>query len=42
MSAAKALAKHTSLDAREIAAEAMNIAAAICIYSNDNITIEAL
>jgi ATP-dependent HslUV protease, peptidase subunit HslV len=42
MSAAKALAKHTSLDARQIAAEAMAIAAAICIYSNDNITIEAL
>ncbi len=42
MSAAKALARHTSLDAREIAAEAMNIAAAICIYSNANITIEAL
>ena len=29
-------------DAREIAADAMSIAAAICIYSNDNITIEAL
>ena len=42
MSAAKALARHTSLDARQIAAEAMNIAAAICIYSNDNVTIEVL
>src|SRR5687767_3004762 len=42
MSAAKALARHTSLDARQIAAEAMSIAAAICIYSNDNVTIEAL
>ena len=42
MSAAKALARHTSLDARQIAQEAMSIAAAICIYSNDNITIEAL
>src|ERR671910_1996502 len=40
MAAAKALAKHTALDARQIAAEAMNIAAAISIYSNDNITIE--
>src|SRR5918994_353608 len=30
------------LDARQIAAEAMSIAAAISIYSNDNITIEAL
>ena len=42
MAAAKALAKHTALDARQIATEAMNIAAAICIYSNDSITIEAL
>src|SRR5687768_4588014 len=42
MAAAKALARHTTLDARQIAADAMNIAAAICIYSNDNITIEAL
>ena len=42
MSAAKALARHTALDARQIAAEAMAIAAAICIYSNDSITIEAL
>jgi ATP-dependent HslUV protease, peptidase subunit HslV len=42
MAAAKALALHTTLDARQIAADAMNIAAAICIYSNDNITIEAL
>jgi ATP-dependent HslUV protease subunit HslV len=42
MAAAKALAKHTTLDARQIATEAMSIAAAICIYSNDSITIEAL
>ena len=42
MSAAKALAQHTTLDARQIAGEAMRIAAAICIYSNDEITIEAL
>ena len=42
MSAAKALARHSSLDARQIAEEAMGIAANICIYSNDNITIEVL
>jgi ATP-dependent HslUV protease, peptidase subunit HslV len=42
MAAAKALARHTTLDARQIADEAMAIAAAICIYSNDTITIEAL
>ena len=42
MAAAKALARHTTLSAREIAAESMNIAAAICIYSNDRITVEGL
>jgi ATP-dependent HslUV protease subunit HslV len=42
MAAAKALARHTSLDARRIAQESMTIAAAICIYSNDVITIEEL
>src|SRR5215204_2350847 len=42
LAAAKALAKHTTLDAREIASEAMSIAGAICIYSNDKITIEEL
>ena len=42
MAAAKALARHTTLDARQIADEAMAIAAGICIYSNDRITIEAL
>ena len=42
LAAAKALAKHTTLDAREIASEAMSIASNICIYSNDRITIEEL
>jgi ATP-dependent HslUV protease subunit HslV len=42
MAAAKALARHTELDARTIAQEAMNIAGAICIYTNENITIETL
>jgi ATP-dependent HslUV protease subunit HslV len=42
LAAAKALAMHTQLDARTIAEQAMHIAAAICIYSNDNLTIEAL
>jgi ATP-dependent HslUV protease, peptidase subunit HslV len=42
LAAAKALARHTPLEARQIAAEAMSIAAAICIYSNENITIESL
>lgn len=42
LAAAKALARHTGLDARAIAEEAMGIAATICIYTNSNITIEEL
>jgi ATP-dependent HslUV protease subunit HslV len=42
MAAAKALANHTALDARAIALESMTIAGTICIYTNGNITIEAL
>ena len=42
LAAAKALAQHTSLDAHAIAEQAMNIAANICIYTNDSITIEEL
>ena len=40
--AATALAGHTELDARRIAEEAMRIAAGICIYTNDFISIEEL
>ena len=42
MAAAKALAQHTELDARTIAEQSMRIAGEICIYSNQNITIETL
>jgi ATP-dependent HslUV protease subunit HslV len=42
LAAAKALAGHTTLDARGIAERAMQIAASICIYSNDSLTIEVL
>ncbi|HEY7498688.1 MAG TPA: ATP-dependent protease subunit HslV [Vicinamibacterales bacterium] len=42
MAAAKALARHTDLPARAIAEQSMLIAANICIYSNDRITIESL
>jgi ATP-dependent HslUV protease subunit HslV len=42
MAAAKALSRHTELDARTIAREAMEIAGAICIYTNGNITLETL
>jgi ATP-dependent HslUV protease subunit HslV len=33
---------HSSLDAKTIAHEAMRITAEICIYTNDQITIEEL
>ena len=42
LAAAKALALHTTLDGRAIAEQAMHIAAAICIYSNDSLTVEVL
>jgi ATP-dependent HslUV protease subunit HslV len=42
LSAARALARHSQLDARQIATEAMKIAADICIYTNQNLTIEEL
>jgi len=42
MAAARALMTHSSLPAAEIAAESMKIAASICIYTNDTITIETL
>src|SRR6185312_1644911 len=42
MAAARALARHSSLPARQIAEEAMRIAADICIYTNPNLTIEEL
>jgi len=40
--AAKALALHSDLSAREIAEEAMKIAASLCIYTNQEIVIEEL
>jgi ATP-dependent HslUV protease subunit HslV len=42
LSAARALMKHTSLTATQIAEESLRIAAEICIYTNDNITVETL
>src|SRR6187397_762405 len=42
LAAAKALAQHTDLSARQIAQESMAIAARICIYTNATITIEEL
>lgn len=40
--AARALARHSSLDARRVAEVAMGLAAEICIYTNDRLTIEEL
>jgi len=42
MAAAKALALHSSLGARQIAEAAMGIAGDICIYTNSRLTIEEL
>ena len=42
MAAARALARHSGLSARQIAEEAMAIAGEICIYTNTNLTIEEL
>lgn len=40
--AAKVLVKHTELDARSIATEALKTAAEICIYTNDSISVEEI
>lgn len=40
--AARALAKHTQMSAREIVEEAMHIAADICVYTNHNITVDEM
>ncbi|MBN2069849.1 MAG: ATP-dependent protease subunit HslV [Candidatus Krumholzibacteriota bacterium] len=42
LAAARALRKHSKLPAAEIVAEALRIASEICIYTNDNITIETI
>jgi len=40
LAAGRALLKHTSLSARQIAEEALKIAAEICVFTNDRITVE--
>ena len=42
LAAARALAKHTKMNAKEIAQEAMRIASVICIFTNDKFTLEEL
>ena len=42
LAAARALINHTQLSAREIAEEALKISSGICVYTNNQITIEEL
>ncbi|HHW44896.1 ATP-dependent protease subunit HslV [Desulfofundulus thermobenzoicus] len=42
LAAARALARHTQLAAGEIAREALLIAAGICVYTNDRVTVAEL
>ncbi|HEV7277851.1 MAG TPA: ATP-dependent protease subunit HslV [Devosiaceae bacterium] len=42
LSAALALAEHTEMGAEDIARKAMQIAAEICVYTNSNVTVEAI
>ena len=42
LAAARALMRGTELSAREIAEEALRIAAGICLYTNEEITMEEL
>jgi ATP-dependent HslUV protease subunit HslV len=42
LAAARALARHSKLGAKEIAQEAMRVASEICIFTNGNVTIEEL
>jgi ATP-dependent HslUV protease subunit HslV len=42
LAAARALLRHTSLDAPSIAREAMRVAAEICVFTNDRLTLEEL
>jgi ATP-dependent HslUV protease subunit HslV len=42
LAAARALSRHTQLGAEKIAAEALRLSAEICIYTNDNVSLETL
>ena len=42
LAAARALVAHSELDAKAIVTEAMRVASTICIYTNDQITVESL
>ena len=42
LAAARALVKHTDMEAAEIAKEALTLAADICVFTNHNIKVEEL
>jgi ATP-dependent HslUV protease subunit HslV len=42
VAAARALLRHSGLSAREIVEEAMGIAAGLCVFTNDRLTVEEL
>ena len=42
LAAARALVQNTDLSAAEIAEKSLHIAASICVYTNDNITVETI
>lgn len=42
LASARALMKHTQMNAKEIAKESLSIAAEICIYTNSDITVEEI
>jgi ATP-dependent HslUV protease subunit HslV len=42
LAASRAMLGHSDLDARAIAEEALKIASEICVYTNDEITVEVL
>jgi len=42
LAAARVLVQHSTLDARQVAEEALRTAAAICVYTNDHLIIEEL
>lgn len=42
LAAARALLRHSTLSAEDIAREALRVAAEICVYTNDQVTVEVL
>ncbi|MEK7700913.1 MAG: ATP-dependent protease subunit HslV [candidate division NC10 bacterium] len=42
LAAARALVAHADLDAKAIVTEAMRVAASICVYTNDRVSVEVL